>query len=60
MKLKEVTKSYMMISNLKKPLVSMIYTKVFQRFNGVNSFMLKMENPRVTFKEIRVVGEGGA
>ena len=31
---KEPTKTFMMISKLKNPLVSMAYTNVFQRFKG--------------------------
>ena len=30
----ELTKTFMIISNWKKPLTSMVYTKVFQRFKG--------------------------
>ena len=32
MKRKELTKTFMMIYNLKNPLVFMVYTKIFQRF----------------------------
>ena len=35
MKRKELTKTFMMISNLKNPLVSMVYTKVFHRCKGL-------------------------
>ena len=31
---KELTKTFMMILNLKNPLMSMVYAKLFQRFNG--------------------------
>ena len=30
--MRSLTKTLMMISNLKKPLVSMVYIKIFQRF----------------------------
>ena len=31
---KGLTKTFMMVSNYKNPLVSMVYMKVFQRFKG--------------------------
>ena len=33
-KQKELTKTAMMILNWKNPLVSMVFTKIFQRFRG--------------------------
>ena len=34
MKEKELSMTFMMVSNGKNPLISMVYTKVFQRFKG--------------------------
>ena len=34
---KEVTKTFMMISNRKNPLVSMDFTKIIQRFNPLTA-----------------------
>ena len=34
---KEQTKTFMMISNRKNPLVSMVYTKIFQRLKGLGA-----------------------
>ena len=34
MKQKELTKTFMMISNWKNPLVPMVYTKIYQRLMG--------------------------
>ena len=36
MKWEEQTKTFMMISNCKKPSVSMVYTTTFQRFNPLS------------------------
>ena len=35
MKQKEISKPIMMILNLKNPLVSIVYTKIFQRVKGL-------------------------
>ena len=37
MKQTEVNKTFMMISNLKKKLVSMVHTEIFQRFNPLTA-----------------------
>ena len=37
MRQKELTKWFMMISNLKNPLVSIVYTQTFYRFKGQNA-----------------------
>ena len=34
MKQKELTEAFMIISNWKNPLVSMVYNNIFQRFKG--------------------------
>ena len=34
---KEITETFIMISNLKKPLVSMVYTKKCERFKGASN-----------------------
>ena len=39
MKQKELTKTFMMISNLKKPLVAMAYAEIFQRCKGEEPYM---------------------
>ena len=39
---KELTETFMMISNSKNPLVSIVYTKIFQRCNGLDMIRLTL------------------
>ena len=49
MKHKERTKGFIMILKMKKPLVSMVYTKIFQRCKGYMGYPLELMSTVMLF-----------